>query len=101
MQPLSVNLEGDASHVHPDDFIEWNPPRVIPRVFPLDVMTTRLLDLCYRRVDPDGYPQGIYDVGCAGRALECDIVAEHQRLCLSPRDTKLAYWIWVCDLTRS
>ena len=31
----SVNLEGDPSYVHLDDYIEWNPPRVIPRVFPL------------------------------------------------------------------
>ena len=31
----SVNLEGGPSHVHLDDYIEWNPPWVIPRVFPL------------------------------------------------------------------
>ena len=31
----SVNLEGDPSYVHLDDYIEWNPPGVIPRVFPL------------------------------------------------------------------
>ena len=30
-----VHLEGDSSHVHLDDYIEWNPPRVIPQVFPL------------------------------------------------------------------
>ena len=31
----SVNLEGGSSYVHLDDYIEWNSPRVIPRVFPL------------------------------------------------------------------
>ena len=31
----SVNLEGESSYVHLDDYIEWNPPWVIPRVFPL------------------------------------------------------------------
>ena len=31
----SVNLEGGSSYVHLDDYIEWNPPRVIPWVFPL------------------------------------------------------------------
>ena len=31
----SVNLEGGSSYVHLDDYIEWNPPRVVPRVFPL------------------------------------------------------------------
>ena len=31
----SVNLEGYPSYVHLDDYIEWNPPGVIPRVFPL------------------------------------------------------------------
>ena len=31
----SVNLEGGPSYVHLDDYIEWNPPRVIPWVFPL------------------------------------------------------------------
>ena len=33
--PSSVNLEGGSSYVHLDDYIEWNSPRVIPRVFPL------------------------------------------------------------------
>ena len=33
--PSSVNLGGDSSYVHLDDYIEWNPPGVIPRVFPL------------------------------------------------------------------
>ena len=31
----SVNLEGGSSYVHLDDYIEWNLPRVVPRVFPL------------------------------------------------------------------
>ena len=33
--PSSVNLEGGSSYVHLDDYIEWNPPRVVPQVFPL------------------------------------------------------------------
>ena len=33
--PSSVNLGGGSSYVHHDDYIEWNPPGVIPRVFPL------------------------------------------------------------------
>ena len=33
--PSSVNLEGGPSYVHLDDYIEWNPPRVVPRGFPL------------------------------------------------------------------
>ena len=33
--PSSVNLEGGSSYVHLDDYIEWNPPLVIPRGFPL------------------------------------------------------------------
>ena len=33
--PSSVNLEGGSSYVHLDDYIEWNPLRVVPRVFPL------------------------------------------------------------------
>ena len=33
--PSSVNLEGGSSYVHFDDYIEWNSPGVIPRVFPL------------------------------------------------------------------
>ena len=31
----SVNLERGSSYVHLGDYIEWNPPGVIPRVFPL------------------------------------------------------------------
>ena len=31
----SVNLEGGPSYIHLDDYIEWNPPGVIPRAFPL------------------------------------------------------------------
>ena len=30
-----MNLEGGPSYVHLDDYIEWNPPGVIPWVFPL------------------------------------------------------------------
>ena len=40
----SVDLEGDSSHVHLDDYIELYPPRVIPRGFPLDVWTHGYLD---------------------------------------------------------
>ena len=45
--PSSVNLEGGSSYVHLDDYIEWNSPRVIPRVFPLmfgHTVTLTLLD---------------------------------------------------------
>ena len=31
----SVNLEGGPSYVYLDDYIQWNPSGVIPRVFPL------------------------------------------------------------------
>ena len=43
--PSSVNLGGDSSYVHLDDYIEWNPQRMIPRGFPLDVWTHSYLDL--------------------------------------------------------
>ena len=42
-----MNLEGRSSYVHLDDYIEWNPPGVIPRVFPLmfgHTVTLTLLD---------------------------------------------------------
>ena len=46
--PSSVNLVGGPSYVHLDDYIEWNSPGVIPRVFPLmfghmDTWTLQLL----------------------------------------------------------
>ena len=46
--PSSVNLEGGPSYVHLDDYIEWNPPGVIPWVFLLmfghtDTWTLQLL----------------------------------------------------------
>ena len=46
--PSSVNLVGGSSYVHLDDYIEWNSPGVIPRVFPLmfghtDTWTLQLL----------------------------------------------------------
>ena len=58
--PSSVNLEGGSSYVHLDDYIEWNPPRVISRGFPLvfghmDTLTLQLL--LGKRVDPEGYPR--------------------------------------------
>ena len=40
--PSSVNLGGGSSYVHLYDYIEWNPSRVIPQVFPL-VLDTQLL----------------------------------------------------------
>ena len=58
--PSSVNLEGDSSYVHLDDYIEWNSSRVIPRVFPLVFgHTVTWTYNCYleRRVDPEGYPR--------------------------------------------
>ena len=41
----SVNLEGGPSYVHLDDYIEWNPPGVIPWVFPLMSGHTVILTL--------------------------------------------------------
>ena len=41
----SVNLEGGPSYVHLDDYIEWNPLRVIPRGFPLMFGHTVTLNL--------------------------------------------------------
>ena len=41
----SVNLEGGPSYVHLDDYIEWNPLGVIPRVFPLMFGHTVTLNL--------------------------------------------------------
>ena len=46
--PSSVNLGGNSSYVHLDDYIEWNPPGVIPWVFLLmfghtDTWTLHLL----------------------------------------------------------
>ena len=32
--PSSVNVEDGSYYVHLGDYIDWNPPRVIPRVFP-------------------------------------------------------------------
>ena len=43
--PSSVNLEGGSSYVHLDDYIEWDTPRVIPRVFPLMFGHTVTLNL--------------------------------------------------------
>ena len=43
--PSSVNLEGGSSYVHLDNYIEWNPPRVIPQVFPLMFGHTVTLNL--------------------------------------------------------
>ena len=43
--PSSVNLEGGSSYIHLDDYIEWNPPWVIPRVFPLMLGHTVTLTL--------------------------------------------------------
>ena len=43
--PSGVNSEGGPSYVHLDDYIEWNPPWVIPRVFPLMFGHTVTLNL--------------------------------------------------------
>ena len=35
VQPLKCEeLDGGSSYIHLDDYIEWNSPGVIPRVFP-------------------------------------------------------------------
>ena len=46
--PSSVNLEGGSSYIHLDDYIDWNPPGVIPQVFPLmfeHTVTLTLLEI--------------------------------------------------------
>ena len=40
-----MNLEDGSSYVHLDDYIEWNPQGVIPRVFPLMFGHTVTLNL--------------------------------------------------------
>ena len=60
----SVNLEGGPSYVHLDDYIEWNPPGVIPRVFPL--MFGHTVTLYLRPLlGPEGYPRVDVKVGRA------------------------------------
>ena len=58
--PSSVNLEGGSSYVHLDDYIKWNPSRVIPLVFPLMFWTHGYpeftSDHYLSRVGPEGYP---------------------------------------------
>ena len=56
----SVNLEGGPSYVHLDDYIEWNPPGVIPQVFPLMSGHTVTLTLL----------ETLVEVGRAQRELE-------------------------------
>ena len=60
----SVNLEGGPSYVHLDDYIEWNPPGVIPQVFPL--MFGHTVTLTYLRPlgksgGPGEHPQDGYE----------------------------------------
>ena len=61
----SVNLEGGSSYVHLDDYIDWNPLGVIPRVFPLmsgHTVTLTLLETLVKvgraRRAPASFPRG-------------------------------------------
>ena len=75
----SVNLEGGPSYVHLDDYIEWNPPGVIPQVFPLMFGHTVTLTLL----------ETIVEVGSALRGTR-EFSTWHGRavwaLVVSPRD---------------
>ena len=69
--PSSVNLEGGSSYVHLDDYIEWNPSRVIPRVFPLmfgHTVTQTLLET-------------IVEVGSALRGTRSSLIASDVESC--------------------
>ena len=59
--PSSVNLGGDSSYVHLDEYIERNSLGGDSSGFPLDVWTHDYLAFyhCYleTRVDPEGYPR--------------------------------------------
>ena len=61
--PSSVDLEGESSYVHLDDYIEWNPPRVIPRGFPLDVWTHGYLDFTCDLFERQAGPKSTRDYG--------------------------------------
>ena len=63
--PSSVNLGGGSSYVHLDDYIEWNSPGVIPRVFPLMFGHTVTLTLL----------ETIVEVGSALRGTRASIIA--------------------------
>ena len=63
--PSSVNLGGGSSYVHLDDYIEWNPPGVIPRVFPLMFGHTVTLTLL----------ETIVEVGSALRGTRAILIA--------------------------
>ena len=45
VQHLKCEPRGWSSYVHLDDYIEWNPPGVIPRGFPLMFAHTVTLTL--------------------------------------------------------
>ena len=55
--PSSVNLGGDSSYVHLDDYIESNSRGVIPRVFPFmfrHTVTMNYYDFTLNHVTKDG-----------------------------------------------
>ena len=58
----SVNLEGGPSYVHLDDYIEWNPPGVIPRVFPLMYGHTVTLTLLETVVEVGSALRGTHEL---------------------------------------
>ena len=51
--PSSVNLKGGSSYVHLDDYIEWNPPRVVPQGSPW-CWTLSYYDFTLNHVTKDG-----------------------------------------------
>ena len=58
----SVNVEGGSSYVRPDDYIEWNPPWVIPRVFPLMFGHTVTLTLLETFVEVGSALRGTHEL---------------------------------------
>ena len=62
-----MNLEGGPSYIHLDDYIEWNPPGVIPWGFPLmsgHTVTLTLLETVVKAGRARGAP-----VRCDGGGL--------------------------------
>ena len=64
-----MNLEGGSSYIHLDDYIEWNLPGVIPRIFPLmfgytDTWTLQLL--LGKAGRPSGVPASDVEMGWPG-----------------------------------
>ena len=63
-------IEGDSAYVHLNDYIEWNSPGVIPRVFPLMFGHTVTLTLL----------ETIVEVGSALRGTRASLIASDEEL---------------------